>query len=70
MDDLAPALQSPAILGETGSGKDFIAQAYHSLTRRPGPFIAVNCAALRPGAFFMVIVSVPSKLWPSPTIIV
>jgi len=38
-----------AILGETGSGKDFIAQAYHSLTRRSGAFIAVNCAALTDG---------------------
>jgi transcriptional regulator with GAF, ATPase, and Fis domain len=38
-----------AILGETGSGKDFVAQSYHTLTRRPGPLIAVNCAALTDG---------------------
>jgi DNA-binding NtrC family response regulator len=38
-----------AILGETGVGKDVLAQAYHQLTRRSGAFIAINCAALPDG---------------------
>lgn len=36
------------ILGETGTGKDVTARAYHRLTARSGPFIPVNCGALPP----------------------
>ncbi len=38
------------IFGETGTGKELIAQAiYHlDLKRRDGPFIAVNCGAINP----------------------
>ncbi|MYM37799.1 sigma-54 dependent transcriptional regulator [Duganella qianjiadongensis] len=40
---LAPVL----ISGESGSGKELVAQAVHGLSaRRKAPFIAVNCAAL------------------------
>ena len=34
------------ILGETGTGKDVIAQAIHKNSTRKGPFITVNCAAI------------------------
>ncbi|TFG95189.1 MAG: sigma-54-dependent Fis family transcriptional regulator, partial [Calditrichales bacterium] len=41
-------LDSPVLLlGETGSGKDVIANAIHYLSpRREGPFIKVNCGAI------------------------
>lgn len=38
------------VRGESGSGKELIAQAIHKEShRRDGPFVAVNCAALSPG---------------------
>jgi transcriptional regulator with PAS, ATPase and Fis domain len=39
----------PVLLrGETGSGKEVVARAYHRLSNRPGPLVAVNCGALPP----------------------
>lgn len=34
------------LLGETGTGKELAAVALHQLSRRPGEFVAKNCAAL------------------------
>ncbi|BBA37329.1 Nif-specific regulatory protein NifA [Methylocaldum marinum] len=44
----AAAVQSTVLLrGETGTGKEVIAHAIHHLSsRRKGPFVRVNCAAL------------------------
>jgi transcriptional regulator with PAS, ATPase and Fis domain len=33
------------LLGETGTGKDRLARAIHAFSKRPGPFLAVNCAS-------------------------
>ncbi len=39
---------SIVIGGETGCGKEVLAQALHRLSNRPGPILAINCAALAP----------------------
>jgi two-component system response regulator AtoC len=44
---VAPSNCHVLITGETGTGKELVAQALHYTdTSRPGPFVAVNCAAL------------------------
>ncbi len=40
---------SAIITGESGTGKELVAQAIHDLSPRPGPFIAVNTAAIPEG---------------------
>lgn len=39
------------VQGEAGSGKEHIASALHSFSKRKGAFVAVNCAAIPEGIF-------------------
>lgn len=43
----APSMCNILLLGETGSGKDVLAQAIHNASsRRNQPFVAINCAVI------------------------
>jgi DNA-binding NtrC family response regulator len=44
----APSGLPVVVVGETGTGKEYVAQAVHALGGRRGPFHAINCAALPP----------------------
>jgi DNA-binding NtrC family response regulator len=47
LDRLAPSSAPVLITGESGTGKELVARALHySGPRAPGPFIALNCAAI------------------------
>ncbi|HVJ94300.1 MAG TPA: sigma 54-interacting transcriptional regulator, partial [Labilithrix sp.] len=47
VERIAQAPLSVLFVGETGVGKDVVAQALHAASpRKSGPFVAINCAAL------------------------
>ena len=46
---LAPTSIPILVRGESGSGKEVATRAIHELSRRSGPFVAVNCGALPAG---------------------
>src|SRR5215471_19340617 len=46
LEAIAPSSVSIIIQGESGTGKEVVAAAIHELSRRSGPFVAVNCGAL------------------------
>jgi len=46
LEAIAPSSVSVVVCGETGTGKEVVAQAIHQLSHRTGTFVAVNCAAL------------------------
>ena len=43
---VARADLSVLVLGESGTGKELVARALHDSSERPGPFVALNCAAM------------------------
>jgi DNA-binding NtrC family response regulator len=46
LDRIAPTAASVLLVGETGTGKEVAARYIHEVSKLPGPFVAVNCAAL------------------------
>jgi len=46
LEAIAPSSVSVVIRGESGTGKEIVAAAIHQLSRRSGPFVAVNCGGL------------------------
>ena len=43
---IAPHYRAALVTGETGTGKDLVAQALHKLSRVPGKFVVLNCSAV------------------------
>ena len=47
VEKVSPSNATVLLLGETGTGKELFARAIHRLsTRRDGPFVGINCAAI------------------------
>ena len=46
--ELAASAISILVLGETGAGKEVLAQTIHDLSNRRGAFVRANCAAMAP----------------------
>jgi len=43
---IAPHYRAALITGETGTGKDLVAQAIHKLSKASGKFVVLNCSAV------------------------
>jgi DNA-binding NtrC family response regulator len=43
---IAPHYRTALITGETGTGKDLVAQAIHKLSKASGKFVVLNCSAV------------------------
>ena len=48
LEAVAPSMVSVILHGETGTGKERVAQVVHRLSKRSGALVAVNCGALPP----------------------
>ena len=51
LESVAPSRQPVLITGETGTGKELIARAVHTLSGLCGPFVAINLAGLDDAMF-------------------
>lgn len=51
LESVAPSRQPVLISGETGTGKELVARAIHSLSGLGGPFVAVNLAGVDDAMF-------------------
>jgi transcriptional regulator with GAF, ATPase, and Fis domain len=50
LDRIAPSDATVLVTGETGTGKDIVAQTIHETSRRAdGPFVAVDCGSIAAG---------------------
>jgi len=49
IDAVAPHKRTVVVTGETGTGKEIVARQIHRRSGRPGPFVAVSCAAFTEG---------------------
>ncbi len=46
VEEVAGTGATVLLLGESGTGKSVIAKAIHQLSRKRGPFVSINCAAI------------------------
>ncbi|MBF0213894.1 MAG: sigma-54-dependent Fis family transcriptional regulator [Magnetococcales bacterium] len=51
VEAIAPSSEPVLIIGETGVGKELLAQAIHQVSHRPGPLVALNVAGLDDNMF-------------------